>query len=307
MRNADGVTARLKKPQIYLPILLVLLVSFVYFTVSVLIWGFEIDYFPSEDGLRILSKGLNALLSFIWIIIVLQLYGHIKIYTILLIGSCSIYFSFYRVLMDEFLNGPIWVSLIEGLGFPLGMIFLSTGLFMWIGSHLKLKNEIEKLRIVDELSGLKNSRQLFVQLQRDLPHAKRYNRDLSIMIIDLDEFKSFNNRYGHLEGDRVIRIFGETLRNSVRTTDSAFRYGGEAFAVILPEIRIDEALITAERIRLAFNNVEFSPGPESVYCTASIGVSTYREDDTGKEIVRRAEEAMFLAKSNGRNRVHTII
>jgi diguanylate cyclase (GGDEF)-like protein len=161
------------------------------------------------------------------------------------------------------------------------------------------------LAITDPLTGLANHRQFYDQLDREFRRAQRYGRPLTLLMLDLDRFKAFNDRHGHLAGDQALRETAEVLRQNARSVDILARYGGEEFAIILPETDIQRGAAHAERIRSAvaahvFLNQE--TGLEH-RVTVSIGVAalspTLRKIE---ELVHGADQALYRAKAAGRNR-----
>ncbi len=157
-----------------------------------------------------------------------------------------------------------------------------------------------KLSITDGLTDLYNYRYLMERLEAEFSRAKRYGRELSIFILDIDHFKNFNDQFGHLKGDTALRQLADILKNSVREVDVVARYGGEEFAIILPETEIREAVVFAERIRKAVATTWTEVGQ----MTASIGVaSVTAEVGTAEDLIRRSDEALYQAKKLGRNRV----
>ncbi|RII29750.1 MAG: hypothetical protein CXR30_10565 [Geobacter sp.] len=161
-----------------------------------------------------------------------------------------------------------------------------------------------ELSITDSLTGLYNSRHFYGQIQVEMERALRYQRPLSLMMLDVDNFKGYNDTYGHLEGDSVLSGLAQVIRDCIRMSDSAYRYGGEEFVVLLTETDKEEALHVAERLRSHFEQKIFSPvGNGSVSTTISIGVSCYQVGDDVKEFIRRADAGMYTAKRLGKNRV----
>jgi diguanylate cyclase (GGDEF)-like protein len=127
------------------------------------------------------------------------------------------------------------------------------------------------------------------------------------LLIDIDRFKDFNDAFGHLEGDKVLVRFSQILKSCLRANDSAYRYGGEEFTVILPETGAEEARTVAQRIRAALEAEHFTPPPgETVSKTISIGVTEYFPMEDMTAFIRRADQAMYLSKQNGRNRVSVL-
>ncbi|MDP2752943.1 MAG: diguanylate cyclase [Nitrospirota bacterium] len=181
-----------------------------------------------------------------------------------------------------------------------------------ITERKKTEAELKRLVITDDLTGLFNQRYFYIQLVKEIERAKRHNRPLSILLIDIDMFKDFNDKYGHLEGDYVLKKIGEILMKNVREIDMAFRFGGEEFAVLLPDTKHEDAIIVAERIRKAVAANVFYPftldgQPDIVSKTVSIGVTEFHVEDNIKSFLKRVDNAMYQAKKSGRNMVIHLI
>jgi diguanylate cyclase (GGDEF)-like protein/PAS domain S-box-containing protein len=161
-----------------------------------------------------------------------------------------------------------------------------------------------ELSITDSLTGLYNSRHFYSQIEVEIERAQRYQRPLSLLLLDVDKFKLFNDTYGHLEGDRVLSGLAQVIRDCIRLSDSAYRYGGEEFVAILPETDSAEAIRVAERLRSSFAEMKLTTmaGDETTM-TVSIGVSCFRSGDDAKEFIRRADAGTYAAKWQGRNKV----
>jgi diguanylate cyclase (GGDEF)-like protein len=166
----------------------------------------------------------------------------------------------------------------------------------------KLEEEVRRLSITDDLTGLYNHRHFFKTLEAELIRLKRQKTSLSLAMFDLDHFKSYNDLYGHLEGDKVLKNVGEIVRHSIRhNVDSGYRYGGDEFAVLLIGAPMEQAMTIAERIRSSIEQTEFQN------ITVSIGLSEYRDPFDLEGFVKSADDAMYIAKHSGGNRVHTNI
>jgi diguanylate cyclase (GGDEF)-like protein len=162
-----------------------------------------------------------------------------------------------------------------------------------------------ELSITDSLTKLYNSRHFFRQLRQEIERAKRYEEPLSLILLDIDNFKGYNDTYGHLEGDRVLAVLAEVIRENLRSADSAYRYGGEEFTVILPETEGENAVPVAERLRKEFEGTVLSPLPRSeVHMTVSVGVTQYFPGEEDSVFIKRADSAMYTAKTSGKNRVY---
>jgi diguanylate cyclase (GGDEF)-like protein/PAS domain S-box-containing protein len=161
-----------------------------------------------------------------------------------------------------------------------------------------------ELSIVDDLTSLYNSRHFYVQLKIELDRANRYEQPLTLLLLDLDNFKVFNDAYGHIEGDQVLQRLGQVVKRCLREADFAYRYGGEEFTILLPMTTSADGAFTAERIRTEFKKEIFSPAPgEDVNLTVSIGLAQYKPQEEMKAFVRRADKLMYQGKKNGKDRV----
>lgn len=166
------------------------------------------------------------------------------------------------------------------------------------------EQKYKEMSITDSLTKLYNSRHFFRQLKTEIERSERYGHPLSVMLLDIDDFKRYNDTYGHLEGDNALLVIADVIRKNLRSTDNGFRFGGEEFTVILPETDIDEALEVAERLRRNIANAWLSPLSKLKCCvTASIGVSRYEPGELISTLLGRTDKAMYSAKEKGKNRV----
>ena len=167
------------------------------------------------------------------------------------------------------------------------------------------RKKMAKMSISDQLTGLYNSRYFKDALERDLARAGRYKTDLSLCMMDLDHFKHINDNYGHPAGDMVLAEFGRMLKESARQSDLLCRYGGEEFAVILPNIQREKALAVCERFRDMFAKREFEYKSNHFRITLSAGIASLNsgEEKSAAEFLDMADQALYQAKKMGRNRV----
>ncbi len=185
----------------------------------------------------------------------------------------------YFCSMDKFLKNPVVVEL-----------------------HL-FEEQLNSLKH-DSLTGL-YSRSLFEEsLPREIARAKRYETELSLLFLDMDDFKSINDMFGHLAGDMVLRDVGRIIKNEIRAEDSAARYGGEEITILLPETGKVEALITAERIRKKVETLTLSYENKKIQPTLSGGLASYPIDaQTGVDLLKNADIALYHAKASGKNNI----
>jgi diguanylate cyclase (GGDEF)-like protein len=168
-------------------------------------------------------------------------------------------------------------------------------------------NQFQVMSITDPLTGLHNRRYLEARLAEELSRSKRYDYPLSFMMIDIDDFKLYNDQNGHQAGDRALEITAQCLRAALRKVDVASRYGGEEFSILLPQTDLQEAGVIADRIRRKINGTNFTHGKSQPLgaVTVSIGLSTFSPVlDSAEAIVRAADRALYHAKSHGKNRAY---
>jgi diguanylate cyclase (GGDEF)-like protein len=165
---------------------------------------------------------------------------------------------------------------------------------------LRAKNAyLEEISKNDGLTELLNHNRIFFELEEQINLCKKNNLKLSIIMLDLDHFKEINDEYGHLVGDEVLALVGETIKRSIRDTDFAGRYGGEEFLIILPDTDLEKAIVIADRIR---SNVEKIEVNEKLKVTISGGIKQLDEESI-LEYVKSADALLYKAKHGGRNRI----
>jgi diguanylate cyclase (GGDEF)-like protein len=171
--------------------------------------------------------------------------------------------------------------------------------------------QMQDLAAIDELTGLANRRQFQRSLEREVQRARRYDRQVTLAMFDVDHFKKYNDTCGHQAGDRALATIGEILRTSLRDVDIVARYGGEEFAVILPETAARPGAPVSpfpflERLRRRIEEAVF-PGEEKLpggRLTVSGGVASFPDDaQTLEDLIRTADEALYVSKARGRNRI----
>ncbi len=159
---------------------------------------------------------------------------------------------------------------------------------------------IEQLSITDSLTKIYNRSKFESSLDYEIERAKRYRSPLSLIIFDIDHFKSINDTYGHLIGDSVLTEIAQLVKNNIRSTDIFARWGGEEFVILAPNIKKEQAKVLAEKIRKLIAHHHFKYVD---HVTVSLGVTEFLPTDTKESFIKRADEALYLAKRKGRNRV----
>jgi diguanylate cyclase (GGDEF)-like protein len=163
--------------------------------------------------------------------------------------------------------------------------------------------KLEHMAIRDRLTGLYNRIRLDEKLKHELTRANRYGSPFSIVLLDIDAFKTINDAHGHLAGDSVLVRLGELLRKIVRDTDLAGRWGGEEFMLVLPETGARQALVMSERIRTVFADQRFEVADQvDIGLTLSAGITSFTSGDDFESLFQRADQALYQAKRTGKNR-----
>jgi len=204
-------------------------------------------------------------------------------------------------------NSDFGLLVLTGDGFDAAQVETATSLAAQVVIALenaRLHRIVERQALVDSLTGLANRRSFEEALRAEVARASRYSDSMSVVIADLDDFKRVNDRYGHPAGDTVLKAFAATLRRTLRESDTAGRWGGEEFALILPGTDIAGAMRLAERARaaLASETVRLPDGDE-IEVSASFGVASFPDWQEPGELLAAADSALYQAKRSGKNRV----
>ena len=173
------------------------------------------------------------------------------------------------------------------------------GVLRDVTEKIKMEKELLELSITDSLTGLHNRRHFFNELDKEMERVKRQGIRLTLLLFDLDDFKAYNDIHGHLEGDTVLQYVGDAVKKSIRKVDSAYRYGGDEFTVILPGAGKEEAARVAERLRYAFRKNSMLQ-----QTSLSIGLVQFNPQFDLTTFIQRADEAMYTAKRLGGNQIY---
>jgi len=164
-------------------------------------------------------------------------------------------------------------------------------------------SEVEYLSVTDSLTGISNRRMFESMINKEIARAKRYGHALSIVIIDIDYFKRLNDKFGHKVGDKVLQKLSLFIKNKLRGNDCFSRWGGEEFAIILPETDFEQSIEVCQKLRQCVNQIEFE---DDLFISCSFGTTEYKLDESMDAIFLRADKALYRAKELGRNRVEGI-
>lgn len=170
------------------------------------------------------------------------------------------------------------------------------------GMERKLKDQLKTLAYYDELTGCVNFRWIMYLLRNEIARAKRYNKEVTISMIDIDHFKKINDKYGHLIGNDVLREFTSTIKDNVRTVDIVGRYGGEEFLVILPEATVEQSLVVLERIKTKLAETAITSHKLKIKFSAGIASFPYNGENLS-ELLALVDNALYQAKKTGRDKI----
>lgn len=211
----------------------------------------------------------------------------------------------------------LWGKQTEWHELPIPGIFLFGAIFVWLTIKLSLQTAADLRRIVllesenitDPLTKVYNRRYLDRRLEEEVVRSKRYTLDLSVLLLDIDHFKRVNDMYGHQAGDVTLSILGSLFKTGLRNSDVVARYGGEEFLVICTNTAIDGAALVAERLRQIVESQQVqipdsSGGSQTIQISISIGAACLSASvDSKEKLVQAADQALYRAKEEGRNRV----
>lgn len=256
-----------------------------------------------NNFIKKVDRGYTIVLSLLLALLIASVVTRVNSAFAASMMSLSTYFVYILIAYYAMRFENLWLELIYPLIFSIVAFTLA-----YIVKYLIKSRDFEQqymLATTDGLTELYNHRYFQEQIRMQVEQSKRYSNNFSLIIIDIDFFKKFNDTFGHQSGDAVLRQVAQTLKKNVRATDIVCRYGGEEMSIILPNTTKDEAFATAQKIcnRVAEKTFKLT-GNNETHVTISLGVSTFPFDgDTAPKIIEAADKKLYNAKNNGRNQV----
>ncbi len=180
--------------------------------------------------------------------------------------------------------------------------FIVKTLGISLTNHMNIKC-LQNAAAFDPMTNCYNRREFERLIEHNIANARRYNRDMSVIMVDLDHFKNVNDKYGHLVGDLVLKRVAEAISAKIRKGDYLARYGGEEFVLVLPDTKRPRAMELAERLKQVVRNLEIKTDDHTVKITASFGVASLRDSQARDGLLEEADAMLYQAKSAGRDRV----
>lgn len=253
--------------------------------------------------IRKVNRGYTIALSILLALLIASVVSRVSsAYTASIICFTS-YFAYLMIAYFAMKYENLWLEVVYPLLFVV-FAFTTTYIIKYLIKSRDFEQQY-KLATTDGLTDLYNHRYFQEQIRMQVENSKRYNNNFSLIIIDIDFFKKFNDNFGHQSGDAVLRQVAQTLKRNVRATDIVCRYGGEEMSIILPNTGKDVALSTAQKIceRVAEHKFKLANGKET-NVTISLGVSTFPFDgEDASSLIESADKRLYIAKNNGRNQV----
>lgn len=279
-------------------------------TITIILIYFDMSFTKIENPLfeDILSEILMCIQPVIWIYFEKAGFKNMNNYYLMISGFILFYLGNLQDVMDEFyiLEGPL--SKIENILVPTGLITISIAVIWRFIEENKINNTLSKTNkiiydksIRDTLTGLYNRYHLEEHLDNILNELSKIHSEISVAFIDIDNFKTINDTYGHRTGDMTLKNLGEQINNCIRKSDYAFRYGGDEFLIIYPNTKAKTALQITERIKQKFSMS--SAKENGIKLSLSIGIGAYKKFENHKNLIDRVDKIMYESKKNGKNQI----
>jgi diguanylate cyclase (GGDEF)-like protein len=256
------------------------------------------------DWLDVLGEGGSAVAVAIWMLLILGSRPAGRVTDLLTLGLGFIFLAMWQDNLDEFIRIPAeqwWDAWLESVAMPVGIALLTYGLFHWHSEQLSINRQLAKRerlfrehRFIDGLTQLGRADYLKEQLQQHLNST----RPMTLMMVDINDFSSVNRRFGHREGDRLVREISELLLLNLRQSDLICRYAGDRFALLLPGTQGEAALQLAQELELSVQHFAFkhSQTGETLYQRISIGLTECRPGDQPAQSIERVNQALLTAQ-----------
>ncbi|CAI85534.1 GGDEF domain-containing protein [Pseudoalteromonas translucida] len=255
------------------------------------------------DWWDVLGEGGIVLLTILWQFFLLLSRPPGRVTTLLTVGLCCFMFSGLLDFLDEFFRYPqeAWLPLIENIPAPFGMILISRGLYLWYQEMLVLNAQLRRREAnvrehqnVDSVTWLYRADYMHEQLRLQLEQGGRY----CVAVVDIDQFDTFNRRFGHPEGDRLLREIAELILMNARLTDLVCRYAGDRFILLMPQLALPQASLQVQQIASAVKHLAFKSGDMAVFHTLTTAVIEATKGESCQALLRRLNTQFAQQKSD---------
>ena len=269
-----------------------------------LVEGSVVQQHTHVDYFGVSVYGSITVIMLLALFIVQKIIDIKEVYYYLLAGFTFVYVSLFIGTIEKvYVYHIANVNSLEDLFRLVGFGFVIVAIIKWIKHDEEIKVKLLELASIDDLTGIMNRRVFDIEFKRDFANAKRYNKALSLVTIDIDNFKAVNDKHGHFFGDLVLKLFAKEVTSLLREGDVFSRWGGDEFCIILPETSGVNAMKVAEKIRFAVKNIHVKTDKSPIYFTVSLGVTEFKTEDKDSMImIDRADKALYEAKAAGRDK-----
>ena len=274
------------------PYLILMLVTAVLISLDM-----EFEQKKPSFSVDLISEILIFIQPLIWIFFEKNEFKNKFLYHLRITGIIVFFAGYFQDFMDEFYELEGILGELDSIFVPIGLVTISASVVLGFAEEKRRNRVLFNQSRRDSLTGLYNKRYLQEKLKEMLDDAEAESATMSLAFIDVDNFKSINDTYGHEKGDEILESIGEIISRFIRSSDYAFRYGGDEFVIIFSGIKSTKAVEVIERIRKYLID---SLG--EVKLTISSGVADYKKDERYDEWVSRADGAMYFSKKNGKNK-----
>lgn len=253
------------------------------------------------DWWDVLGEGGIVLLTILWQFFLLLSRPPGRVTTLLTVGLCCFMFSGLLDFLDEFFRYPqeAWLPLIENIPAPFGMILISRGLYLWyqemqvLNAQLRRREaNVREHQNVDPVTWLYRADYMYEQLRLQLQQGNHY----CVAVVDIDQFDTFNRRFGHPEGDRLLREVAELILMNARLTDLVCRYAGDRFILLMPQLTLPQASLQVQQIASAVKHLAFKSGDMAVFHTLTTAVVKAGKDESYKALLSRLNAQLAQQK-----------
>ncbi|ADO84605.1 diguanylate cyclase (plasmid) [Ilyobacter polytropus DSM 2926] len=259
--------------------------------------------FPKLVGFTswdIVSELLICIQPIIWIYFVRFDLGKNYFNRFIIFGFILFYAGSFQNVMDEIYEMEGFISNLDKILMPIGLMTISTVTILSFMNQRKIRSTISDKSMHDHLTGLYNRHYLELNLDTLIKKSLAFDKEISIAFIDLDNFKNINDKYGHKRGDEVLEFMGKLIKSSIRETDNAIRYGGDEFIILYQDTSTEKALEITERINTKMKKNDFLYENK---ISISSGIVSYQKNENWKELINRADKAMYDSKKSGKDKI----
>jgi len=279
------------------PFLFIILMMLTAWQVFVGLSGPELITAPSDLGF--VSLAARSVLVFVWVIFLLMTPTSPQVFYSLFLGFSAMFLSNateWLMQMKQVDHGLLRIYELERIA---SVFFVTIGLAIWSIERRRDDLSLRTLSATDSLTGLYNTRYFYAELEHEIRRVRRYGRELSLVLIRVDEFRAYNDKHGYGEGDRVLKEMGQSILGYLRRSDLGCRFGANEFAILLPETPTQGAALVGQRLQDRLADLKFIVNSEKHQMSLTVAVVQLKDEEASLGLVRRAEKLLEEAAQQG--------